>query len=169
MFPIALNLVKIPILLVGRGKSLQRRLHQLEEAGATQITVIEEGLPSDGVIAQHNIIMATALSQAESEQIAKASRAAGKLVNVEDANDLCDFYFTANIRRGDLVIAVSTGGASPTLAKKVRKYIAEIFGAQWEQRTGIISKERQQWKNEGKSASDIMQLSEDFLAKKGWL
>jgi precorrin-2 dehydrogenase/sirohydrochlorin ferrochelatase len=102
-------------------------------------------------------------------KLASQARALGKLVNVEDVNDLCDFYFTANIRRGDLVIAVSTSGASPTLARKVRDAIATRFGPEWEARVKELSALRLSLKAGGASLREVMDSTESYLQEKGWL
>ncbi|MEQ1706487.1 MAG: NAD(P)-dependent oxidoreductase, partial [Rickettsiales bacterium] len=115
------------------------------------------------------IVMVAGLPYEQSKQIFDAARAAGKLVNVEDMNDLCDFYFTANVKRGDLVIAVSTGGASPTLSRKIRDYIAAKFGAEWEERTEEMKNFRKNLKEQGKNIPQVLEASEIFLKEKGWL
>jgi siroheme synthase (precorrin-2 oxidase/ferrochelatase) len=168
MFPIALDLAKIPILLIGEGEAFEKRHAQLLEYGATKISLCHASEGWHPVIAINNIIMIAGLPREESEKISAAARTAGKLVNVEDMNDLCDFYFTANVKRGDLLIAVSTGGASPTLSRKIRDYIAAKFGAEWKERTEEIKKFRSKLKTEGKNTSQILQESNDFLLKKKW-
>lgn len=167
MYPVALNVAKIPILLIGKGELVTRRLQMLRDAGAVHVTVQETASADD--IAKHTIVMVAGLSREESERIAMAARAAGKLVNVEDVNDLCDFYFTANVRRGDLIIAVSTSGASPTLARKIRDTIADIFDAAWEGRVAEAASKRLEWKKQGKPMHEMMQLSEAYIKEKGWL
>ena len=167
MYPVALDLTKIPILLAGQGELLARRVRMLEEAGATEVHVVED--PSAADIAKATIVMVAGLPRGEAERVAAAARIAGKLVNVEDVNDLCDFYFTANVRRGDLIIAVSTSGASPTLARKVRDAIGEKFGEEWREHTDEIAARRKEWKKQGKSISEVLAASEEYIAKKGWL
>ncbi len=167
MYPVALNVAKIPVLLVGKGELVTRRLQMLRDAGAAQVSVQESASSDD--IAKHSIIMVAGLPREESTHIAGLARAAGKLVNVEDVNDLCDFYFTANVRRGDLIIAVSTSGASPTLARKIRDYIAGIFDAAWEGRVAEAASKRLEWKKQGKPMQEMMQLSEAYIKEKGWL
>ncbi len=177
MFPIALDLTKIPILLIGKGEAYAKRHKQLLEYGATNIlslrgdevdAAIQTGL-LHFVRNDERIIMVCGLSHEISKQISDAARAAGKLVNVEDMNDLCDFYFTANVKRGDLVIAVSTSGASPTLSRKIRDYIATKFGAEWENRVVEIADFRKKLKADGKNIPEVLAESENFLAAKGWL
>lgn len=167
MYPVALNLTKIPVLLVGKGELVTRRLVMLQEAGATDVTVVEEASAAD--IAKASIVMVAGLPREEAEQTATAARLTGKLVNVEDVNDLCDFYFTANVRRGDLIIAVSTSGASPTLARKVRDAIGKIFGPEWVERTALSKQKRIEFKVQGKNMREMMRASETFLNEQGWL
>ncbi|MGE0753653.1 MAG: bifunctional precorrin-2 dehydrogenase/sirohydrochlorin ferrochelatase [Alphaproteobacteria bacterium] len=167
MYPVALNLAKIPVLLVGSGELIARRVRMLEEAGANDITVTEHASAAD--IAKASIVMVAGLPRDEAERITTTARIAGKLVNVEDVNDLCDFYFTANVRRGDLIIAVSTSGASPTLARKVRDAIGRIFGEEWEVRVQEAAEKRAEWKKQGKSMQEMMAASEALIEEKGWL
>src|SRR6202043_1917489 len=58
----------------------------------------------------------------------------GVLCNVVDVPEYCDFYYPAVVRRGDLQIAISTSGQSPSLSQKLRQQLERQFGpgyAQW--------------------------------------
>lgn len=168
MFPIALDLTKINILLIGEGEALEKRHKQLLEYGATNISSLQ-GEAEAIQKASARIVMVAGLSYEVSKQIAITARTAGKLVNVEDMNELCDFYFTANVKRGDLIISVSTGGASPTLSRRIRDYIAEKFGVEWAERTKEIAKFRTRLKDKGKTIQQVLEASDIFLKEKGWL
>ncbi len=60
---------------------------------------------------------------------AEAARAAGVPVNVADQPELCDFIMPAIVRRGDVAIGISTGGASPVLARLIREKIERVLPA----------------------------------------
>lgn len=185
MFPVALDLTRIPVLLAGQGELVLKRLAYLDEAGAAQLRVfcpqpspelrqaagarLVEKMPDAADLQGSSVILLGGLERAVAESLVNAAHAAGKLVNVEDVNDLCDFYFTANLRRGDLVIAVSTSGASPTLARKMRDYIAAKIGPEWSARVQELAQLRKTMKSGGASMGDIMAATERHLVEKNWL
>jgi len=63
--------------------------------------------------------------------VAREGRELGVLVNVADEPSEGDFALPSTLRRGRLQVAVSTGGASPTLAARIRRELEELFGAEW--------------------------------------
>ena len=65
--------------------------------------------------------------RAVSETVAREARARGILVNVADTPDLCDFYLGSVVRRGNLKIAISTNGKSPTIAKRLKEEIGNMI------------------------------------------
>jgi precorrin-2 dehydrogenase/sirohydrochlorin ferrochelatase len=64
--------------------------------------------------------------------VSSEARERGVLLNVADAPDLCTFIAPAIVKRGDLQIAISTGGASPAFARKIREELEEHFGPEYE-------------------------------------
>lgn len=60
-------------------------------------------------------------------QVRNDCNKAGLLVNVADTPDLCDFYLGSVVKKGDLKIAISTNGKSPTFAKRFREILEEIL------------------------------------------
>jgi siroheme synthase-like protein len=67
----------------------------------------------------------------ERELIARAARERRVLVNVMDDVPNCDFAAPAVVRRGDLALAIATGGRSPALASRLREALGERFGPEW--------------------------------------
>jgi precorrin-2 dehydrogenase/sirohydrochlorin ferrochelatase len=73
------------------------------------------------------VVVATA-SRSLNERIYGEAQRRGVLCNVVDVPDLCDFFYPSVVRRGDLQIAVSTAGQSPSLAQKIRQQLEKQFG-----------------------------------------
>src|ERR1700691_135202 len=87
-------------------------------------------------------IVATA-SRDLNGSIYREARQRGVLCNVVDDPEYCDFYYPAVVRRGDLQIAVSTNGQSPSLAQKLRQQLERQFGpgyARWTAELGETRK-----------------------------
>jgi precorrin-2 dehydrogenase/sirohydrochlorin ferrochelatase len=83
-------------------------------------------------------VVATA-SRSLNERVYLEAQERGVLSNVVDVPDLCDFFYPAVVRRGDLQIAISTGGQSPSLAQKLRQQLERQFGegyAAWVEQLG---------------------------------
>ena len=74
--------------------------------------------------------------------IAADARAAGVLVNVMDDVPNCDFAAPAIVRRGDLVIAIGTGGRAPALASRLRAELGEWFGPDWTELVDVVGRVR---------------------------
>jgi precorrin-2 dehydrogenase len=77
------------------------------------------------------------------DAIAREARKRGVLVNVMDDVPNCDFAAPAVLRRGELLVAVGTGGASPTLAKRLREDLAERYGEHWGELVTILREVRE--------------------------
>ena len=60
-------------------------------------------------------------------QVWEIAKAKGKIINVADTPELCDFYLGSIVTKGNLKIAISTNGKSPTLAKRMRQVLEEVF------------------------------------------
>ena len=83
-------------------------------------------------------VVATA-SRSLNERVYLEAQERGVLCNVVDVPDLCDFFYPAVVRRGDLQIAISTAGQSPSLAQKLRQQLERQFGdgyAAWVEQLG---------------------------------
>jgi precorrin-2 dehydrogenase/sirohydrochlorin ferrochelatase len=77
------------------------------------------------------IVVASSEDPGERASIAAESRRRGALVNVMDDVPNCDWAAPSVVRRGDLVLAISTGGRSPALARKLRLELSQLFGPEW--------------------------------------
>jgi precorrin-2 dehydrogenase/sirohydrochlorin ferrochelatase len=82
-------------------------------------------------------------SRTLNERVYREAQRRAVLCNVVDVPDLCDFFYPAIVRRGDLQIAVSTAGQSPSLAQKIRQQLEKQFGpgyASWVSELGETRK-----------------------------
>src|ERR1700681_2007010 len=75
-------------------------------------------------------VVATA-SSSLNKFISREADLRGVLCNVVDVPEYCDFFYPAVVRRGDLQIAISTGGQSPSLAQKLRQQLERQFGPEY--------------------------------------
>ena len=145
MYPMFLDLEGTDCLVVGGGAVAERKVESLLECGA-KVTVVSpqatdalrslaaegkaefrERAYEAGEAARYFLVIAATNDEAANKMISEDARAAGRLVNVVDVPDLCGFYVPASVRRGELTKAISTGGAAPALAKKIRRDLEAAF------------------------------------------
>ncbi|HKT67992.1 MAG TPA: bifunctional precorrin-2 dehydrogenase/sirohydrochlorin ferrochelatase, partial [Terriglobales bacterium] len=90
------------------------------------------------------LVVAATSSPEVNELIFGEAQSRGILCNVVDVPELCDFFYPAVVRRGDLQIAISTAGQSPLLAQRIRKRLEQQFGpeyAEWLAHLGELRRE----------------------------
>ena len=88
------------------------------------------------------LVIAATGSPALHDEIYAEARSRGLLCNAVDEPERCDFYFPAVVRRGELQIAISTGGLSPALAQRLRKDLEQQFGPEWEEWVAQLGRTR---------------------------
>ena len=137
-YPVCLEMAGRRCLVVGAGAVAERKVNGLLEVGA-RVTVVGPSaterlldwaragrigltLRAYGAddLAGHSIVFAATDDGLINAEVARDARAAGVLINAADDPAHCDFILPAVLTRGDLTVAVSTGGASPALARVVR-------------------------------------------------
>jgi precorrin-2 dehydrogenase/sirohydrochlorin ferrochelatase len=144
-------------LVVGGGGVALRKVGGLIEAGAAVTVVAPDSLPMpEGVTAitrpfvdsdLTGVTLAVAASDdAElNARIARLARERGIWVNVVDDPNEGTVILPAVVRRGDLRIAVSTGGASPALARRLRERLDAEFGPEYADLTSLLGELRAEW------------------------
>ena len=124
-FPIFAKLQGRKVLIVGGGEAAAAKLRLLQAAGA-DCTIIESDFATSD-IAGHDLVFSATEHLERDTVVSEAARAARVLVNVVDRPELSDFIMPAVVDRGDVVIGISTNGASPVLARKVRAAIEDAL------------------------------------------
>ncbi len=84
------------------------------------------------------LVYAATADPAVNQRILAEARKAGVLCNSADAPDEGDFILPAVMTRGDLVFAVSTSGASPALARKIRMDLMQRYGPEYDEFLGLM-------------------------------
>jgi precorrin-2 dehydrogenase/sirohydrochlorin ferrochelatase len=169
MLPLILDMKEIRVGIAGKGEGLRRKRDLVAMAGPEAPAVFEGRLPTQDELARLRILFVVGLDDATSAALAAEARAAGVLVNVEDQPAFCDFHVPALVRRGDLLITVSTGGRSPAMSSALREALERQFGPEWDARLEEIAKLRDAWRAEGAAPEDVSRRTRAHLNEKGWL
>jgi len=131
--------------VVGGGAVASRKVGKLLQAGAEVVVVSPEVLPElagmdveilgrtyeYGDLEGANLAFTATGSRKVNAAVAKEAKERGVPINVADRPSEGDFAVPSTLRRGGLQVAVSTGGASPTLARRIRGELEEAFGPEW--------------------------------------
>lgn len=146
LYPIFLKLHQLKVLIVGAGEvGCEKLTFMLKSSPDANITVVAKAvLPPVRDLLEHypdveleiqlkafepgdvegfDLVIAATNFQELNASVRDAAKAAGALVNVADTPALCDFYLGSIVTRGDLKVAVSTNGKSPTFAKRFRQWL----------------------------------------------
>lgn len=151
LFPVFLKLEELRILLVGAGNVGLEKLHALlANASAARITVVApdvkdeirklifkhpsctlEQRPYLSTDLDHKDLVILATDNKELHKlIREEARERNLLLNVADTPELCDFYLGSIVQKGNLKIAISTNGKSPTAAKRIKEVLQEALPGQ---------------------------------------
>jgi siroheme synthase-like protein len=157
LFPLFMKLAGKQCLVVGAGKVSESKIGGLIDTGARihVVAIAASGPVREWALAgkielelrafsagdldgKFLAVVATA-SNHLNELIYREAQRRGVLCNVVDVPEYCDFFYPAVVRRGDLQIAISTAGQSPSLAQRIRQQLERQFGegyAAWVEQLG---------------------------------
>ena len=155
LLPIALNLKDAPCLVVGGGEIGARKVRSLLECGAhvkvvspqlcdaleamrADIEYSKRGFAPDDC--DHMKLVFTCTDSGEVNSFAaNCARIVGAWCNVSDKGQSGDFQSMAIIRRGDIVVAISTQGGSPALSKHLKREVENVIGDEYAQLLLLMS------------------------------
>jgi precorrin-2 dehydrogenase/sirohydrochlorin ferrochelatase len=168
-FPINLNLVGRPVLVVGGGRIAYRKVQQILAAGG-EVTVLAPEILSDfndlpvqqiaraytkGDVAAFRLVITATGNIDVDQEIYDECEELGIWVNSADDPQRCSFTLPAAFRRGPVMITVSTGGASPALASFLRSELEQLVGPEFAEVAASLAAERAQFHANGVSTEDV--------------
>jgi uroporphyrin-III C-methyltransferase / precorrin-2 dehydrogenase / sirohydrochlorin ferrochelatase len=145
--PVSLNIKAKKVVVTGGGAVAARKTEQALRAGAHVLVVAPElgpefhtlaqqpgfshrsGTPEPGDFEKAIIVYSACEHDEEDRRIRDMARAKGVLVNVPDRPELCDFSMPAIVDRSPLLIAISSAGASPLIARQIREQLESTIPA----------------------------------------
>ncbi len=151
LYPIYADLTGRSVLLVGGGVVAARKVGallkrqirvtvvapeicpELQELTADSGLVIHQRRYQRGDLAEHWLVIAATDDAELNQEVFAQAEQARIFCNVVDKPKLCSFHVPAVVRQGLLQIAISTGGASPALARNIRQKLEEQFGPAYEE------------------------------------
>ncbi|MGP8305071.1 NAD(P)-dependent oxidoreductase [Vibrio sp. YIC-376] len=176
-FPLFLDLINKPVLVVGGGEVASRKVEALLKAGADvtivsptlvdylaklaqdhQLRWIQRFYSSDIVTKRFVQVWATTDNPDLNHQVYKNAKELGILVNVVDDKPYCDFITPSMINRGRIQIAISSGGASPVLIRNIREKLETILP----QNMGLMAEFANSKRNSIKEALPSVDLRRKF-------
>ena len=139
-FPLFVNLDKLPVLVVGGGDIAERKINLIIKANANvevlarnfshnveqlinkkKLKKIKKSLDISSLSSNYSLIIAATDNKQINKKLFNFAKKNNILINVVDQPELCTCTFGSIVERGDLVIAISTGGSAPVFARNLRE------------------------------------------------
>jgi len=156
-YPVFLDLRGRRCVVIGGGEVALRKVESLLAAGADVAVVAPQvkEMPPGATIVQREFlpgdldgaffVISATDNRAVNSAVAAEAEARGILINVVDVPTESSVILPAVVRRGEFVLAVSTGGASPTLARRLRERLEQEFGEEYGELIAFLREMRQAW------------------------
>lgn len=165
-YPIFIDLHALPVLVVGGGKVALRKVQTLLHHGSLVRIVSPRLVPElkeliDGKtcfwrekeysaedIQEAMLVFSCTEIEEINAQVSQDAKANHRLVNVVDDPEKCSFIVPSIMEKGDLKIAVSTGGSSPIVARQVRGELEDLYGQEMAEYLTLLKNWRSRAKSE---------------------
>ena len=187
-YPINLKIDDMKIVIIGGGKVAYRKcmnflafnkkvlvvskefVKEFEEI-KEQVEIVK-GAYNEKYIKDAFVVVAATNNKEVNREIGTYCRQYNKLVNVVDDKDLSNFTVPSFVKRGDLLLSVSTGGKSPSLSRKIRKDLEEVYDDGYEEYVELLGQAREMIientsdiKERRKRLKELLDLSFDELRR----
>ncbi|AQX49272.1 TSUP family transporter [Elizabethkingia anophelis] len=187
LYPIFVKLETLSLLIIGGGKVALEKLDSvLNNAPQTSVKLVaKEIIPEVKALQEEyknlvleqraytyadfdaaDLVIAAVNDLVVAEQIRNDAHVKGVLVNIADKPELCDFYLGSIVRKGELKIAISTNGKSPTIAKRLREILTETIPDEIDEVLDNMQNIRQQLKGDFEyKIQELNRLTTEYLSK----
>ena len=170
LYPINLNIDKIKITIIGGGKVAYRKATNFLNFDKKVIVVSKEFIEEfeeikekiemiydkydEKYIKDSFIVIAATNDKKVNHEIGVYCNKKGKLVNVVDDKELSNFTVPSYVKRGELLLSVSTGGNSPSLSSKIKQELEEIYDESYEEYVELLGLARKKIIEENKDIKE---------------
>lgn len=189
LFPVFLKVENLRVLIIGGGDVGSEKLRfLLKSSPLAKVTIVapevsdeiktlseqylnvalvQRAFKSDDLEGEDVVIVATENHELNRE-IRNAAKQKKILVNVADTPDLCDFYLGSIVTKGDLKIAISTNGKSPTFAKRLREFFEEALPDDLQQLLDNLNEVRGKLKGDfAQKVKRLNEITSNLVSKHG--
>jgi len=186
LYPVFLKMDKLQLLVVGGGNVAAEKLGFLHKSSPdANVTVISPELNEEtqrladlfnakilkrefeqGDTQTFDIVIAATDSKDLNYHVWEEAKFNRILINVADTPELCDFYLGGIVTKGDLKIAISTNGKSPTMAKRIREFLEDVLPDETDTLLQNIHVYRSQLKADfAEKVKTLNELTSSFIKK----
>ncbi|WP_343559504.1 bifunctional precorrin-2 dehydrogenase/sirohydrochlorin ferrochelatase [Sphingobacterium sp.] len=165
LFPIFVKLDQVHTLLIGGGKVALEKFQALIANDETlQLTVVAKEIVTEfkqlleiyphvqlyirpfeaSDIENKQLVIAATNNMELNDELRKLTSLHNILFNAADKPDLCDFYLGSIVTKGNLKVAISTNGKSPTIAKRVKELLNDLLPEEIDETLSLMSEYREQ-------------------------
>ncbi|MBL4709370.1 MAG: bifunctional precorrin-2 dehydrogenase/sirohydrochlorin ferrochelatase [Flavobacteriales bacterium] len=184
LYPVFLKVNQLNFIIIGGGKVALEKLgfllkssprasvklvsnsylpELIELANKFDVELIEDEYSSAYLVGQQFMIAATNNMELNTT-IRKDAKKMNIPINVADTPDLCDFYLGGIVSKGNIKIAISTNGKSPTLAKRLREFLEQLIPHNVDELALSLNQYRKQLKNDFElKVKELDQITKDIL------
>lgn len=160
-YPVFLNLTGRRCVIIGGGQIAEGKISKLLDSGAKIIVISPDATQGirgftergqikldlrkyqEGDLQGAFLVIAATNDQAVNQEIFEEAEKQGILLNAVDDMTRCSFIAPSIVEKGPVTVAISTGGASPALARKLREKMEVSSALDWADATDVLSKARQ--------------------------
>jgi len=187
LYPIFLKAEQLNFLIVGGGDvALEKLTFLLKSSPGARVTVVAKEIKKDVFditnrfenvelikreyrkedLEPIDILIVAINDRKISKRIRQEARSKRILINVADKPDECDFYLGSIVTKGDLKIAISTNGKSPTLAKRIRQWLEDELPNELESLIKNLNQYRTNFNSFGERVRNLNAITESLIKKK---